>query len=124
MDMPSTRYRVVTRGRRLEVIDTMPGAARPASVPTLAGSPPQTAGAPASSPMPERVRFDGTREWITSPAYDARGPRRVRLGPGEGGAFALRSAALLLAIATATKGPRRPLSQWVAGLLDSYAVDG
>jgi len=87
-EVPPSRYRVVERGRRLEVIDTRvdPGAA-PSRREVLRG-------------LPNKTRFDGTREWTTRGWYDAGGPRRVRLGPV--GMQALGYAAIAVAVATVT----------------------
>jgi len=67
-DVPPSRYRVVERGRRLEVIDTRTEGAGQTRREVLRG-------------LPNKTRFDGTREWTTQRWYDANGPRRVRLEP-------------------------------------------
>jgi len=67
-EVPPSRYRVVERGRRLEVIDTRVEGAGQTRREVLRG-------------LPNKTRFDGTREWTTRGWYDANGPRRVRLGP-------------------------------------------
>ncbi len=59
---PPSRYRVVERGRRLEVIDTR-------AHPT--GPPPRL--------FPRQTRFDGSGELATRAFYDAKGPRTIRL---------------------------------------------
>lgn len=75
MDMPPTRYRVVERGRRLEVIDTVaPGAV---CAEAAHASPEGQAGW-----WPRPVRFDGTLAWTTSSLYDAKAPRTITLDPG------------------------------------------
>ena len=83
-DLPPPRYRIVERGRRLDVIDTW-----------QAGRPPmpRPGAAPLRSPaMPARVRgmlprfttikFDGTGDLTTAAWFDDKGPRAVRL-PGD-----------------------------------------
>lgn len=68
MDMPPTRYRIVERGRRLEVIDTWTG--EPAERPSAKRR---------TSPMLRRLGSgDGTR-FTTSALYDAKGPRTLKL---------------------------------------------
>ena len=61
---PPPRYRVVERGRRLEVIDT-----RVAPIVT----------APKPRLFPRQTRFDGGGEITTRAFYDANGPRTIRL---------------------------------------------
>jgi len=83
-EVPPSRYRVVERGRRLEVIDTRAEGAAPARTATSSPGPgpaPGPASADRRPGLPDKVRFDGTREWTTHGFYDAGGPRRVRLGP-------------------------------------------
>lgn len=79
-DMPPTRFRVVERGRRLEVIDTQAGKSPPAQrTPT-----PRPIASP-SKPrfqLPEKLRFDGGGSWATDSFYDAKGPRTLTLDTG------------------------------------------
>ncbi|TPG15560.1 hypothetical protein [Sphingomonas oligophenolica] len=71
-DIPPSRYRIVERGRRLEVIDTRPGGTR-----ARAGRPePMEGGA---LPRLSTVKFDGTSELLTARWFDDHGPRRVTL---------------------------------------------
>ncbi|WP_230482836.1 hypothetical protein [Sphingomonas sp. Leaf21] len=75
-DMPPTRFRVVERGRRLEVIDTQADKTPPARRPVSADR---------SKPglqLPEKLRFDGGGRWTTDSWYDARGPRTLTLDAG------------------------------------------
>jgi len=79
-DMPPTRFRVVERGRRLEVIDTQAGKAAPgrrAETPRLV----LDLGKPRFRLL-EKLRFDGGGAWTTSGFYDARGPRTLTLDAG------------------------------------------
>lgn len=78
-DMPPPRFRVIERGRRLEVIDTRTGqpVARQPEKPTS----PKTAETPRSR-LPQKIRFDGGAVWTTHRLYDAKGPRRLTLDAG------------------------------------------
>lgn len=78
-DMPPTRFRVVERGRRLEVIDTQAGKT-PSARRTEAPRP--TDGKTPRFKLPEKVRFDGGGSWTTDGFYDAKGPRTVTLDAG------------------------------------------
>lgn len=71
---PPPRYRVVERGRRLEVIDTATGEA--------AGGPPATDPDRRWPTLPERQGFDGRALLVTHRWYDAKAPRRLQLDPG------------------------------------------
>lgn len=72
MQPPPSRYKVVERGRRLEVIDTRNG--EPVR-PPLTASPAERR----TSPMLRKLGSgDGTR-FTTSPLYDAKGPRTIKL---------------------------------------------
>jgi hypothetical protein len=77
MRAPPTRYRIVERGRRLEVIDTWTGA--PAS--RAAGGPrllrPADALAPAE-PAQEGAGIADGSSFTTRPWYDDKAPRRIR----------------------------------------------
>ena len=77
--MPPTRFRVVERGRRLEVIDTMAGKAAP---PRRTEAPRLADGKTSRFKLPEKVRFDGGGSWTTDGFYDAKGPRTVTLDAG------------------------------------------
>ena len=78
-NIPPTRYRVVERGRRLEVIDTQASQASPAR----RTEPPRPADGKAPRfKLPEKVRFDGGGAWTTSGFYDAKGPRTLTLDAG------------------------------------------
>jgi hypothetical protein len=121
MDMPPTRFRVVERGRRLEVIDTATGRAitsKPSSTPAASATrrddrpllldrvvdrPADVRAALKRKPsgLPRATRFDGTVSFTTRAFYDDRAPRTVTLDPARakmlrGAAFA----ALLLPIIT------------------------
>ena len=78
-DMPPTRFRVVERGRRLEVIDTQAGKAPPAR---RAGPQRPSDQSIARFKLPERLRFDGGGVWTTDGLYDAKGPRTLTLDAG------------------------------------------
>jgi len=91
--VPPPRWKVVERGRRLEVIDLHAAGGQapmrrdllrldvaprgPARRdPASSG----TAGLGTDRPgLPRRLRFDGTLGWTTHPFYDERGPRAVVL---------------------------------------------
>ena len=121
MDMPPTRFRVVERGRRLEVIDSATGrvvgarsgsdrvgssvaatrADKPLMLDRVVGraSVPRGTPAPKAGALPRATRFDGTVSFTTRAFYDDRAPRTVTLDPARakmlrGAAFA----ALLLLI--------------------------
>jgi len=78
-DMPPTRFRVVERGRRLEVIDTQAGQTPPARR-TEAPSPMD--GKTPRFKLPEKIRFDGGGSWATDSFYDTKGPRTLTLDAG------------------------------------------
>ena len=78
-DMPPTRFRVVERGRRLEVIDTQAGKTPPAR---RSETPRPAAGKAPRFKLPEKVRYDGGGSWTTDGFYDAKGPRTVTLDAG------------------------------------------
>ena len=75
IEPPPSRFRVVERGRRLEVIDTQATASS-----ASAAAPAQRDREPGA--WPRRTRFDGTIEFTTRSFYDTRGPRTVTLDPG------------------------------------------
>ncbi|WP_343527402.1 hypothetical protein [Sphingomonas sp.] len=78
-DMPPTRFRVVERGRRLEVIDTQADK----SVPVRRAEPPRpVSGNMPRLKLPEKMRFDGGGSWATDRFYDAKGPRTLTLDAG------------------------------------------
>ena len=114
MDMPPTRFRVVERGRRLEVIDTATGR-------TVGGEPRATPAAPVGSGrrddpplllgrtvggrtptarkpggLPHATRFDGTVSFTTRAFYDDRAPRTVMLDPARATTLRWAGFALLL----------------------------
>ncbi|MBO9621981.1 MAG: hypothetical protein J7500_04645 [Sphingomonas sp.] len=73
---PPTRYRIVERGRRLEVIDTWNGE-RP-----VAPRPPAQFAGPGKRQTPPMLRRLGTGDgssFTTSALYDAKGPRTLKL---------------------------------------------
>lgn len=77
---PPTRYKVVERGRRLEVIDTWAGAAPAAPrLPEPAPMARRTAD-PVAAPRPPALDSRGRRIIATRGWYDAKGPRRIALG--------------------------------------------
>ena len=127
MNMPPTRFRVVERGRRLEVIDTATGRAvgdRLRATPaapagrarrddppllldrTVDGRAPSTR---TPGGLPRATRFDGTVSFTTRAFYDDHAPRTVTLDPARAttlrwSAFGLRlllivTPALLLMLA-------------------------
>ena len=123
MDMPPTRFRVVERGRRLEVIDTATGqsiAGKPRSA--RAGSSigatredtplmldqvvgrtsvPRSKPVPQPSALPHATRLDGTVSFTTRAFYDDRAPRTVTLDPARAKLVrAAAFAALVLLVVT------------------------
>ncbi|MGE7206378.1 hypothetical protein ACQKJZ_11935 [Sphingomonas sp. NPDC019816] len=102
-DMPPTRFRVVERGRRLEVIDTQakrPSAPTPqkpldlASLPTGAVD---RAKAGDRTWLPTKIRFDGGLVWTTRRFYDAKGPRTLTLNAGTVGQLRMAAGILIAA---------------------------
>lgn len=74
MRPPPSRYRVVERGRRLEVIDTRQrGVARAPADPARRGS--------IADRLPRRIAFDGSARLVTARFYDDKGPRTIALDP-------------------------------------------
>lgn len=94
-EVPPSRYRVIERGRRLEVIDTR----APTPPPGQPAAPPTRSGVPRTGALPRVVRYDGTRAWTTQPWYDDRGPRQVTLMPGAVQQLLVVGAAALLVLA-------------------------
>ncbi|CAM3114161.1 MULTISPECIES: hypothetical protein [Sphingomonas] len=78
-EIPPSRFRVVERGRRLEVIDTQAGKMAPAR---RIEAPRPTDGKTSRLKLPEKLRFDGGGSWTTDGFYDAKGPRTVTLDAG------------------------------------------
>lgn len=74
---PPPRYRVIEEGRRLVVIDNWAESGRPASV---TRAPP--ADTPGALGAVQQTGFDGRGIITTSPFYDDKGPRTIRLDPG------------------------------------------
>ncbi|MGR6330660.1 hypothetical protein ACU5AX_16480 [Sphingomonas sp. XXL09] len=88
--IPPSRWKVVERGRRLEVIDTQSGVrigAAPPPVPSSGARPgrPVTKARPAPAEKDgvwlRKVSFGGTSDLTTHRLYDDKGPRTVRLDP-------------------------------------------
>lgn len=77
-DAPPSRYRVVERGRRLVVIDTLTGqpATRELAVRESAGVPPPSRPIEAAAPSAVDDR-SGEAVLTTSRLYDLKGPRRI-----------------------------------------------
>lgn len=121
--MPPTRFRVVERGRRLEVIDTATGQpiggspryGRATSSLNVTGKDallmldqvvgratvPRTSSAPKAGALPRATRFDGTVSVTTRPFYDNRAPRTVTLDPARAKIVrAAAFAALVLLVVT------------------------
>ncbi|HVJ03552.1 MAG TPA: hypothetical protein VM662_15335 [Sphingomonas sp.] len=73
MEAPPTRYRIVERGRRLEVIDTWKGE-RPTVPPPVAGRSKQR-----TPPLLRRLGASDGINFTTSALYDAKGPRTLKL---------------------------------------------
>lgn len=77
-EIPPPRFRVVERGRRLEVIDTATG--EPVRAPAPARPEPRSASRWPT--LPEQEGFDGRALLVTHPWYDGKAPRRLLLDPG------------------------------------------
>lgn len=78
MQAPPTRYKVVERGRRLEVIDTWTGEV--ATPQTRAAEQRSNGSAPpVTRAMPATLTQRGQRILRTAPWYDAKGPREIVL---------------------------------------------
>lgn len=135
-DMPPTRFRVVERGRRLEVIDTHAGKAPPAR---RTEAPRPMDGKTPRFKLPEKLRFDGGGSWTTDGFYDAKGPRTVTLDAsamqklryvGAGLVAVVIVWVLLAAIIPALWGAplllinlkvRDTLREWATGFIDGLA---
>jgi len=74
-EAPPSRFKVIERGRRLEVIDTRNGEPAASSPSTSSGNRPALS-------WPRQVRFDGGSELTTHPLYDDHGPRTLPIDPG------------------------------------------
>ena len=93
---PPPRYRVIERGRRLEVIDTATG--EPVQAPTP-GTPATRPGTARWPTWPEQQGFDGRALLTTHHWYDGKAPRRLLLDPGTVQWIgAAKAAALILAM--------------------------
>lgn len=77
---PPSRYRIVERDRRLEVIDTWAEGSPTPRGPLDPSKPPRSI--LAVLPAPEQAGFDGRATLTTHRAYDLKGPRTVLLDPG------------------------------------------
>jgi len=146
MNMPPTRYRVVERGRRLVVIDTLHGNLPVSHTPRAAHESrrPRALEAPKPAHRPSRPappsplgdRTAGTT-FVTQSWFDAKAPRRVRIEPettGSAGiavivallglvfAFMLFDWLVLVPLAfvllhpRARKGVRAGVTKWIDGL--------
>ncbi|WP_210357397.1 hypothetical protein [Sphingomonas beigongshangi] len=96
MTPPPSRWKVVERGRRLEVIDLRAGAdeRRLAKPPAARGSAPVTK---TSLTGLRKISFDGSSELTTHRLYDDHGPRTVRLDPASARIAGIAAAATVLA---------------------------
>jgi hypothetical protein len=81
MQPPRTRYKVVERGRRLEVLDTWNGDApvQPRRPVQPEPAKPQPSASPLESLHAPRIDSRGRRLLDTQGWYDAKGPRRIVL---------------------------------------------
>ena len=116
MDMPPTRFRVVERGRRLEVIDSATGRAvgegsratpaasagrvrrdeRPLLLDRTVDGCTPIARKPGG--LPRATRFDGTVSFTTRAFYDDRAPRTVTLDPARATMLRWTAFAILLVL--------------------------
>ena len=79
--VPTSRYRVIEKDRRLFVIDTWAEGGRPEQLPlppVSRSSPIPPVGAPKLA-LPKQIRFDGSAEVTTHRFYDDRAPRTIKL---------------------------------------------
>ena len=138
---PQSRWRVVERDRRLEVIDSRTGerlaAPRAAEPPSL---PP--AGKQKRLPLVRQTRFDGGGELTTHRLYDSKAPRTIQLDVGSaemikraqlGLAFlvvtfvvvALSWPYLLIVLALPMRREvRGPIRRWTTAWLDRVEREG
>ena len=84
MELPPPRYRVVERGRRLEVIDTWKGEAvsAQAPLPMAEGTAPRDLAAPpirTSGSAPKANAGPDSGSFVTRPWYDSKAPRLIPL---------------------------------------------
>lgn len=102
-DMPPTRFRVVERGRRLEVIDTQakkpyaPAPQKPLDLASLPTGAVDRAKANDRAWLPTKIRFDGGSVWTTQRFYDAKGPRTLTLNAGTVGQLRMAAGILIAA---------------------------
>ncbi|WP_267396929.1 MULTISPECIES: hypothetical protein [unclassified Sphingomonas] len=102
-DVPPSRWKVVERGRRLEVIDRLSGkAVAQHELPGNAAPGPGRLTGALQSLRPQQTRFDGGGTLTTHPFYDAKGPRTLQLDGGSAALIArVRIAAAVLGMALA-----------------------
>lgn len=98
MDAPGTRYKVVERGRRLEVIDTWNNNAPVKPIRAEAAPPPRDDARGAIEQMrAPRLDQRGGRMLNTKPWYDAKAPRTILLNEhGEAKMKGLRVVAMVM----------------------------
>ena len=104
MDAPPTRYKIVERGRRLEVVDTWNGNApvRTFQDPAAAPARSSDAGAAVESMRAARLDQRGRTVLNTAAWYDAKGPRAITLSEqGKANLQAVRVFAVLALIVAA-----------------------
>lgn len=79
--VPTSRYRVIEKDRRLFVIDTWADGGRPEHAPIspASGASPIPPAAPPKLALPKQTRFDGSAEVTTHRFYDDRAPRTIKL---------------------------------------------
>ena len=78
-DIPPPRYRIVERGRRLEVTDMWQNGARPAHIAYSKDMARPSPGKLTALPRLRTVKFDGTSELTTARWFDDKGPRHITL---------------------------------------------
>ena len=110
-DMPPSRFRVVERGRRLEVIDTravkseatISGKPEPTKSPAKPLAPVKGAGLDqwASKKLSEKMGAKTPGTWTTSRLYDAKAPRTFVLGEQGMQTMIFVAAGLIVAIVLA-----------------------
>jgi hypothetical protein len=108
MDMPPTRYRIVERGRRLEVIDSWKG--EPVRPPQ-----PASPSKRRSSPLLHKLGSGDGTGFTTSALYDAKGPRTLRLDYAA--VARLRQVRFVLAIGVAVLVALAFYSLWAIAVL-------